>query len=92
MRPAARTWQKKLRILWLAFIDRRTPIVAKLLVLLALFYGLSPIDAIPDFLPFIGQLDDLGLLIFAIMTFLSMTQSVRQNLERTDVIDVQKYK
>ncbi len=33
---------------------------------LALVYVLSPIDLIPDFVPFIGALDDLAVLAFAI--------------------------
>lgn len=33
---------------------------------LALVYVLSPIDIIPDFVPFVGALDDLAILAFAI--------------------------
>lgn len=37
-----------------------------LLPALALVYVLSPIDIIPDFVPFVGALDDLAILAFAI--------------------------
>lgn len=37
-----------------------------LLPAIALVYVLSPIDFIPDFVPFVGALDDLAILAFAI--------------------------
>ncbi len=46
-------------VLYFAVRDRNTPVVAKLPALLSLIYLLSPIDLIPDFIPFIGYLDDL---------------------------------
>lgn len=40
-------------------MDRRTPWVARIVLGCAVAYLVSPIDLIPDFLPVIGQLDDL---------------------------------
>jgi uncharacterized membrane protein YkvA (DUF1232 family) len=45
--------------LWKLFKHPQTPRSAKLVAVLVLAYVLSPIDLIPDFIPVLGQLDDL---------------------------------
>ncbi|MBC7956505.1 MAG: DUF1232 domain-containing protein [Cytophagales bacterium] len=45
--------------LWKLFKHPQTPRSAKLVAILVLAYVLSPIDLIPDFIPILGQLDDL---------------------------------
>jgi uncharacterized membrane protein YkvA (DUF1232 family) len=45
--------------LWKLFQHPQTPRAAKLTAILVLAYVLSPIDLIPDFIPVLGQLDDL---------------------------------
>lgn len=47
--------------LWKLARHADTPRPAKLVALLVLAYALSPIDLIPDFIPVLGQLDDLVL-------------------------------
>jgi uncharacterized membrane protein YkvA (DUF1232 family) len=51
-------------------LDSRTPRISKFLILSALAYLASPIDLIPDFIPIIGQLDDI--LIVPAMIWLAL--------------------
>ena len=44
------------------FRDRDASWIGKLFVLAALAYVVSPVDAIPDAIPVIGWLDDVGVL------------------------------
>ncbi len=48
--------------MFLAFRDPRTPTLARVIIIFAVAYAVSPIDLIPDFIPVIGQLDDLLIL------------------------------
>lgn len=52
--------------------EPRVPLLIKMLPLAAGLYVLSPIDFAPDFLPLLGQLDDLTLVVVAIGTFLRL--------------------
>jgi len=51
--------------------DRRVSPTDKAMLGAAAAYALTPLDLIPDFLPFIGQLDDLFLLALAIDRLIS---------------------
>lgn len=50
--------RKELALVWAMLRDPRTPGAAKLTVLLAVLYVLSPVDLIPDVVPLLGWLDD----------------------------------
>ena len=50
----------------------QTPWLAKVLGTLAVAYALSPIDLIPDFIPVIGVLDDLIILLVLIALTLKL--------------------
>jgi uncharacterized membrane protein YkvA (DUF1232 family) len=52
--------------------EPRVPVLVKIVPLAALAYVLSPIDLSPDFLPFLGQIDDLVFLIAASEVFLKL--------------------
>jgi len=54
------------------FRDPAVPAVLKVVPIAALAYVLSPLDFLPDFIPVIGQLDDLGVVILGLKTFLRL--------------------
>jgi uncharacterized membrane protein YkvA (DUF1232 family) len=59
-----------LRLLWGLIRDSRVEMVDKLLVAGAIAYIVAPIDMIPDFIPFLGEVDDVFLLVLAIRRLL----------------------
>src|SRR4249919_1425058 len=60
-RPKIQPWmlKKEILILFFGLRDRRTTVLAKLPAILSIIYLLSPIDLIPDFIPFFGYIDDI---------------------------------
>lgn len=64
------TW---LIALWKLFKHPQTPRSAKLVAILVLGYALSPIDLIPDFIPVLGQLDDLVLVPLGVALAVKLT-------------------
>jgi uncharacterized membrane protein YkvA (DUF1232 family) len=56
-----RPWmfRKEMTLLYYALRDKRTPLRARLAAIFSLLYLFSPIDLIPDFVPFLGYLDDI---------------------------------
>jgi len=58
----AKALKKDVLTLWFAMQSKDTPTLAKIFAFLAIAYGLSPIDIIPDFIPIIGYLDDFVIL------------------------------
>ena len=60
-----------LRLLGGLVTDSRVSMVDKLLVVGAMAYIVMPIDIIPDFIPFFGEIDDLYLLVLALQRLVS---------------------
>jgi uncharacterized membrane protein YkvA (DUF1232 family) len=58
----ARSIKRDVHAVYLATRDPRTPWYAKALAIGVVAYALSPIDLIPDFIPVLGQLDELIIL------------------------------
>ena len=59
-----------LRLLWGLITDSRVAMLDKLLVAGAIAYIVTPIDLIPDFIPFLGEVDDVYLLVLALRRLL----------------------
>ena len=59
LKAAGRNLKREIRVYRLVLKDHRTPRLAKILLGLAVGYAVLPFDIIPDFIPVIGQLDDL---------------------------------
>ena len=69
----ARAAKHELKVYGLVIRDPRTPVRARLLLGLAFIYIISPIDLIPDFIPVVGQLDDLIIVPCLILLAMKMT-------------------
>lgn len=74
-----KAWNEKSRwlrtetyALCLACKDPRVPWYAKIIIAATVGYALSPIDLIPDFVPVLGQLDDLIIVPIGISLALKM--------------------
>ncbi len=70
------TIKREIKFYQLVLADPRTPKMAKMLLGLALGYLLLPFDLIPDFIPVIGQLDDL--FVIPVLVLLALKLVPRQ--------------
>jgi len=68
----AKRLKRQIWALFLAWKDPSTPLLAKFITILAVAYAVSPIDLIPDFIPILGQLDDLVILPVLILLALAL--------------------
>lgn len=59
------------RLLFGLLTDGRVAAVDKLLVAAAVVYILTPVDLIPDFIPFLGEVDDVFLLVTALQRLIA---------------------
>jgi uncharacterized membrane protein YkvA (DUF1232 family) len=75
-RTGAQRLKVYLAALWTLWRDPRTPRVARWLAVAVLAYAVSPIDLIPDFIPVLGQLDDLILVPLGIAMVVKLTPRV----------------
>ena len=58
------------KLLYRLFKDARVPLAEKAFVMGAIVYVISPLDLIPDVIPFIGQVDDLYLVALTMLRLL----------------------
>ena len=60
------------RLYWRLFRDRRVPLLPKALLVLTLAYVVSPLDLIPDFVPVIGEVDDVVVVLSLLWLFIRL--------------------
>ena len=65
-------WRSRISLFWRLLRDARVPLGAKLLLPGLGLYLLSPLDIIPDFIPVVGYLDDLLVLLLGLWLFLRL--------------------
>lgn len=53
--------------------DSRVPIAEKALFAAAIVYVIMPLDFIPDFIPFVGQIDDVYLVALTLLRLINRT-------------------
>jgi len=62
------------QLAWHLLIDRRVGLLLKLIIPgLMLGYLIFPVDLLPDFIPVLGQLDDLAILALGIKIFIELS-------------------
>lgn len=66
LKSLARAIPSFLKMLWRLYGDARVSRLDKAIVLATIGYILMPMDLIPDFIPFLGQVDDIYLLALAL--------------------------
>ena len=75
-RPLAfRTLVADVRLALRLLREPAVPLYLKALPFAALAYVLSPLDFLPDVIPIVGQLDDLGIVIMGLKVFLRLAPS-----------------
>lgn len=73
------------------FREPRVPMVLKAVPLLALLYVISPIDFVPDFIPGLGQLDDLGIILAALELFVRICPGGAQTYHQEAINQRRRY-
>lgn len=70
----------QVRVTWDLMRDPRVPVWTKAIPVMAFLYVISPFDFVPDLVPGLGQLDDLGIILAGMKLFESMAPNpiVRQ--------------
>lgn len=75
LKEQAKKLNSKLRVVFLAYKRKDTPILAKVIAVITIGYALSPIDLVPDFIPVLGYLDDIIILPVLIVLCIKLIPS-----------------
>jgi uncharacterized membrane protein YkvA (DUF1232 family) len=87
----ARSVVRNIRLAVRLLREPRVPVLLKAIPLLGLAYVIWPLDAIPDLIPAIGELDDLTLIILAIEAFKRLCPTVAVAHHEAAIASGQRY-
>jgi len=71
--------------------EPRVPLLLKTIPVLTLLYVISPVDLVPDLLPVLGQLDDLGIVLLGLELFVRWCPSSIQSFHQDAIARRQRY-
>ena len=71
--------------------EPRVPLWTKAVPLLAGIYLVSPLDLVPDFLPLLGQIDDLSLFLVALAVFPRLCPAAPVEFHRAAIAEGRRY-
>ena len=72
-RPSFQAALENVQLVWRLLQDDRVPTLLKVAIpLVVAVYFISPLDLIPDFIPVLGQLDDLGVILLGMTLFIQL--------------------
>ena len=71
-RVAALSLRRKARLAWRLLADRRVPLPARAVLPAVVLYLAMPLDIVPDFIPVVGYLDDVLIVLAAAWLFLRL--------------------
>lgn len=62
-------WRGRAKLVWRLMRSRSVPLRAKLILPALVLYLVTPIDVVPDFIPVLGHVDDVLIVILAFWAF-----------------------
>ena len=86
-----RRWMTSGRLAVRLLREPRVPLLFKLVPAAAIAYVLFPFDVAPDFLPVLGQLDDLAILLGAAEVFVKLCPSGPSIFHRDAIARGERY-
>jgi uncharacterized membrane protein YkvA (DUF1232 family) len=86
-----RTLLSEVRLALRLLREPRVSRLAKGLPLLALAYLFSPLDIVPDVVPLLGQLDDLGFILLVLQAFRRLCPPAAVACHRGAIVEGRRY-
>lgn len=71
--------------------EPRVPLLTKAVPLVAALYLISPLDLVPDVLPVLGEIDDLTMMLVAIVVFVRLCPTAAVAFHRGAIAESRPY-